>query len=77
MLAGPDAAILESSIDGGEFQPTELYHNFSENLNYPRTVMFYTDLEAGYHQLTLRVAPRKEGEAGGTRAAILKFVINE
>jgi len=77
VLAGPDAGILECSIDGESFKAVDLYHSFSEKLNYPRTVMFYTDLDAGYHQLTLRVAPRKEGEPGGTRTPILKFVINE
>lgn len=77
VLAGPDAGILEASIDDGPFKPVDLYHHFSENLNYPRTVMFYTDLEQEYHQLTLRVAPRETGEAGGTRAAILTFVVNE
>ncbi len=47
VVAGPDAGILEASIDGGEFQPVNLYHRFSKGLHYPRTVMFATDLAAG------------------------------
>jgi len=40
VLAGPDAGIVETSIDGGPYKPTNLYHDFSENLHYPRTVIF-------------------------------------
>ena len=47
VLAGPDAGVLEVSIDGGEYKPTNLYHHYSRGLHYPRTVMFATDLAAG------------------------------
>lgn len=77
VLAGPDAAILEASVDAGEWKPVELYHHYSKGLNYPRTVMFFEDLPLGFHQLSLRVKERPEGQPGGERAAILKFVVNE
>lgn len=77
VLAGPDAARLETSIDGGPFQTADLYHHHSKGLNYPRTVLFASDLPPGRHQLTLRIAERPAGQPGGTRAAILHFVVNE
>jgi hypothetical protein len=77
VLAGPDAAMLEASVDGGPFQKTDLYHRYSRGLNYPRTVLFFTDLKPGPHKLTVRIAERDEGQAGGDRAAILQFVANE
>ena len=77
VLAGPDAALLEASIDGGPFQKSDLYHRYSRGLNYPRTVLFFTDLSPGKHTLKLRIAARPGNQAGGTRAAILQFVVNE
>lgn len=78
ILAGPDAGIVNASIDGGPFQPFDLHHPYSTGLNYPRTVMFFTGLERGYHYLTLRVAERPAGppEKGGNQAAILFFNVN-
>ena len=77
VLAGPDAALLETSIDGGPFTPTDLYHHHSRGLNYPRTVLFATDLTPGEHTILLRIAERQDRQPGGTRAAILHFVVNE
>lgn len=77
VLAGPDAGILEASVDGSPFGAVDLYHHHSKGLNYPRTVMFFTELKPGFHQVTLRVAERPEGQEGGNRAAILHLVVNE
>jgi len=74
VVAGPDAGILEARIDDGEFQAVDLYHRFSKGLHYPRTVVFGTDLPAGEHVLTLRVANNTGG--GGHAARIIKFVAN-
>lgn len=77
VLAGPDAALLETSIDGSAFQATDLYHKHSRGLNYPRTVLFASDLQPGEHHITIRIAERPDQQRGGTRAAILHFVVNE
>ena len=76
VLAGPDAGVLEVSIDGGEFAPVNLYHHFSRGLHYPRTVMFATDLPAGQHTVQLRLAKPPGNGAKGTAARILQFVAN-
>jgi lysophospholipase L1-like esterase len=74
VVAGPDAGTVEASVDGGPFQKTDLYHAYSKDLHYPRTVMFAVGLEEGPHTLTLRVSAdtRSEGHA----ARIMKFVAN-
>ena len=74
VVAGPDAAILEARVDEGEIQRMSLYHRFSKGLHYPRTVMFATDLPAGEHVLTLRIA--NDSESDGHAARIIKFVAN-
>lgn len=77
VLAGPDAGILEASIDGGDFKAVDLYHHHSKGLNYPRTVMFADELQYGRHRATIRVAKRPDDQDGGNRAAILHFVVNQ
>ena len=76
VLAGPDAGIVEASIDGGPLKPFDLYHRFSRGLHYPRTVVFHVDLEPGEHTLTLRTSDRKNKASRGHAARILQFVAN-
>ncbi len=76
VLAGPDAGMLEVSIDDGKLKPINLYHHYSRGLHYPRTVMFATDLAAGKHSIKLRLAKPPGDEAKGTAARILQFAIN-
>ena len=76
VLAGPDAGVLEVSIDNGTFKPANLYHHHSRGLHYPRTVMFATDLRPGKHSVKLRLAKPPGNEAKGTAARILQFTVN-
>ena len=77
ILAGPDAGIVETRIDGGDWKSTDLFHRFSEKLNYPRSVMFHTGLESGPHRLELRVAKSTHAKSRGNAATILHFEVNE
>lgn len=74
VLAGPDAGIVEASVDGGEFRPTDLYHAYSKGLHYPRTVLLASELPPGKHVLTLRIAPTTN--SAGHAVRILHFVAN-
>ena len=74
VLAGPDAGVLEASIDGGPFARIDLFHGFSKGLHYPRTVMLASDLEPHKHTLTLRLAGGKNAQSAGTAARILHLV---
>ncbi|MEX0825060.1 MAG: alpha/beta hydrolase fold domain-containing protein, partial [Pirellulaceae bacterium] len=76
ILAGPDAGILEFSIDGSDFQSSDLFHHFSKGLHYPRTVMFAADLPDSSHQLTVRLRKEHNEESSGTAARILQFSVN-
>ncbi len=76
VLAGPDAGIVEASIDGGPATHVDLYHHYSRNLHYPRTVMFATDLPPGPHTLRLRSAGQKNKDSTGHAMRILQFVVN-
>jgi lysophospholipase L1-like esterase len=76
LLAGPDAGILEASIDGGPATRHDLYHRYSRGLNYPRSVIFGTDLKPGKHVLALQLAEEKNPGSRGTTASILFFEVN-
>lgn len=76
VLAGPDAGMLEFSIDNGPYASVDLWHRFSRNLHYPRTVMFRDDLDDREHVLRVRLANEHHPESTGTAARILSFVAN-
>ncbi len=76
VLAGPDAGMVETSIDGGAYRRVNLYHRFSKGLHYPRTVMFAADLPPGKHTLRLRVAAETPSGGQGRAVRILQFVAN-
>lgn len=74
VVAGPDAGTVEVRIDGGPVRTVDLYHAYSKDLHYPRTVMFADDLAAGPHTLTLRVTP--ETRSAGHAVRVMQFVAN-
>ena len=76
VLAGPDAGIVETSIDGGPYETTNLFHRFSTGLHYPRTVVFNADLAPGPHVLRLRIADSKHPGSTGHALRVLRFVAN-
>lgn len=76
VVAGPDAGVLEASVDGGPFRPRKLYHRFSQGLHYPRTVLFESDLKPGPHILRLRIASPGSQGVRGSAARIIQFVAN-
>ena len=75
-LAGPDAGIIEVSIDGGPPVKYDLYHpKFSKNLHYPQTTMFANDLEQGKHTLHIKMLKEKSGKGNAIR--LTHFVVNQ
>jgi len=74
VLAGPDAGIVETSVDGGPYKPFNLFHSFSMGLHYPRTLVFDADLKPGEHTLRLRVSLEKDEQSTGHAMRVLYFV---
>ncbi|MFT4689251.1 MAG: SGNH/GDSL hydrolase family protein [Verrucomicrobiia bacterium] len=77
VLAGPDAGIIESRIDGGPPARHDLFHRFSGKLNYPRSVMFHTDLSTGEHRVELRLIDDRNPKSQGHAANIMFFEVNQ
>ena len=71
ILAGPDAAKISYSIDNEAEQEIDLYHHYSKNLHYPRTIIFAHDLKPGKH--TIELEPIIAGNHNAVR--IMEFCI--
>ena len=76
VVAGPDAGIVEASIDGGAFRKVDLFHRYSKGLHYPRTVIFAADLPEGDHVLKLRISDAANKDSKGHAARIIQFAVN-
>lgn len=74
IVAGPDAGIVEASVDGGAFSSINLFHSYSKGLHYPRTVLLGADLKPGKHTLTLRVSTKTQSSGHAMR--IVQFVVS-
>jgi len=77
VLAGPDAGVVEYSIDGGQTRTLDLYHRYSKGLHYPRTVMLDADLERGKHRIEIRVSNTKHEASLGHAVRLLKIAVNQ
>jgi lysophospholipase L1-like esterase len=76
VVAGPDAGMLEASVDGGSPVKVNVFHDFSKGLHYPRTVLFGDALPPGKHTLKLRVSEVKDERSAGHAVRVLHFVVN-
>lgn len=76
VAAGPDAGIVESSIDGGPWVQHDLFTPWSSGLHLNWTTMLASDLPDGPHELTLRTAATRNPGSKGTAARITDFLVN-
>lgn len=76
ILAGPDAGIVESSVDGEAATKHDMFHRYSEKLNYPRSVMFATGLKPGTHELVLKISNKRNQKSSGNSVSIMFFEVN-
>jgi sialidase-1 len=71
--AGPDAGILEWSLDGGDWQRVDLHTRWSDGLHLPWSHVLAAGLPRAPHTLRLRSAARDAGP-GGTAVRIVRFL---
>lgn len=74
VVAGPDAGVVEASVDGAPAVKVTVYASYSSGLHYPRSLVFGTNLNPGKHLLKLRVSD--ESEHGGHAIRIMQFEAN-
>ncbi|MET3115256.1 lysophospholipase L1-like esterase [Pedobacter sp. CG_S7] len=75
-LAGPDAGILEYSIDGKAFPAIDLFTQWSKNLHLPWYKMLADELDEGNHKLELIILNKNNSLSKGHAIRILNFLVN-
>lgn len=70
--AGPQACVLEYSVDGTPFKKLDTFTSWSRSLYIPWVYMFETELAPGRHTLQLRVAKGSKNEC-----QIRNFLVNQ
>jgi hypothetical protein len=76
-VAGPDAGIIEYSIDGKPFKRKDLFTQWSKGLYIPWVTMLENELDEGSHKIIIRMSKDKNAESNGNACQILYFTINE
>lgn len=77
VLAGPDAGMINYSIDGKAYETTNLYTKWSKGLHLPWYILLGDGLSAGEHKLELQVAPQRDSNSAGNACRIVHLLINE
>ena len=77
VASGPDAGIIEYSIDGKPFQKADLYTQWSSFLHLPWYVILNDELARKNHRLVLRISSNKNEKSKGNACRILHFLVNQ
>jgi pimeloyl-ACP methyl ester carboxylesterase len=74
LLAGPDAGILQVSIDSQTPKDFDLYHPYSSGLHYPYSIVFAEGLDKTVpHTIKITISEKHNAASSGTAARIMYF----
>jgi sialidase-1 len=76
IASGPDAGMIEYSIDGAAFKKIDLYTQWSAGLHLPWYVMLNDELQDKKHTVTIRTLVEKNEKSKGNACRILHFLVN-
>ncbi len=76
VASGPDAGVVEYSVDGGTTKTCDLYTKWSAKLHLPWAQVLAAGLPDGPHDLQLRVAASHNEKSKGTAVRIIHFLVN-
>ncbi len=76
VAAGPDAGIIEYSIDGGDFKKLDLFTQWSSQLHLPWYYVLEAELTPKKHTLTIKISNDKNQESKGNACRIKHFFVN-
>jgi sialidase-1 len=77
IASGPDAGIIEYSIDGQDFQSVDLFTQWSGGLHLPWYIMLNDELKNKKHTLQIRMSSENNKKSKGHACRILHFLVNE
>jgi len=76
VTAGPDAGILEYTIDDKTYPPLDQFTQWSDRLHIPWAFMLATDLPPGSHHLKITTSQERNPDSTGAACRIVKFLAN-
>nr|MBI1229546.1 SGNH/GDSL hydrolase family protein [Cytophagales bacterium] len=76
VAAGPDAGIIEYSIDDQDWQKLDLFTRWSANLHLPWYYTLAAGLAEGEHVLQIRTTGEKNPQSSGNACRIRYFFVN-
>jgi len=77
VAAGPDAGMIEFSIDEGKIQTIDLFTAWSSQLYLPWYYTLAAELESGSHILRVRISKDKNEKSLGNSCIIKSFYVNK
>jgi sialidase-1 len=77
VAAGPDAGIIEYSIDDSDWKKQDLFTQWSKNLYLPWFYTLGSGLKNKKHTLQIRLTEDKNAESVGHKCVIRYFFVNE
>lgn len=76
VAAGPDAGIIEYSIDDSDWKKQDLFTRWSSGLYLPWFYTLGSELKAGKHTLQIRLTAEKNPESTGNKCILRYFYFN-
>lgn len=76
IVSGPDAGMIEYSIDGAAFKKIDLYTQWSGGLHLPWYLMLNDELQNKKHTVIIRTISEKNNNSKGNTCRILHFLVN-
>ena len=77
VAAGPDAGMIEFSIDGSEIKSINLFTPWSNGLYLPWYYTLAAELDPGSHTLKVRISEEKDEDSLGHSCIIKSFYVND
>jgi sialidase-1 len=76
VTSGPDAGIIEYSIDGSDFRKVDQFTQWSGSLHLPWLIILEDKLARGKHLLKIRMSPERNQASKGSACRIHRFAVN-
>ena len=76
ITSGPDAGMVEYSIDGSAFRTADQFTQWSQQLHLPWLLMLEDNLQEGRHLLELRISASRNQKSKGFACRIHQFAVN-
>lgn len=76
VTSGPDAGMLESSVDGSSWKRTETFTPWSTSLHLPWAIILDDGLASGHHTVRVRIATGNNPQSTGTALRVQQLLLN-